>query len=106
MLTKVETDYTVVVGNRIQILEWISLIPYSSHHKTISEKRVLDTGKWLLLRPEYLCWKASSISELLLLRGIRTLSFPLPTFNKCCGSNSPQRVQVNRFWGMTSPMYH
>ncbi|KAI5813160.1 hypothetical protein BZA77DRAFT_131237 [Pyronema omphalodes] len=52
------------------ILQWISTIPYRSHHKCISEGRVEGTGEWLLARQEYKDWMSSSESKLLLLRGI------------------------------------
>ncbi|KAF8252084.1 hypothetical protein K440DRAFT_19197, partial [Wilcoxina mikolae CBS 423.85] len=55
---------------RSKILEWISKIPYSSHHKEISERRLDDTGRWLFEKEEYRRWKSSSASTLLLLRGI------------------------------------
>lgn len=61
----------VTVSNRSQILEWISTIPYTSHHKRISEGRLDGTGEWLLAKKEYQDWRASSTSKLLLLRGIR-----------------------------------
>ncbi|KAI5810371.1 hypothetical protein BZA77DRAFT_172525 [Pyronema omphalodes] len=57
-------------SDRSAILQWISAIPYISHHKRISEERLEGTGEWLFERPEYEEWMSSSESKLLLLRGI------------------------------------
>ncbi|KAI5813266.1 hypothetical protein BZA77DRAFT_346375 [Pyronema omphalodes] len=57
-------------SDRSAILQWISTIPYISHHKRISEERLEGTGEWLFERPEYEEWMSSSDSKLLLLRGI------------------------------------
>ena len=61
-------------SKRSEILEWISNIPYTSHHKRIAEGRLRGTGGWLLEREEYRTWRSSSASKLLLLRGIRMSS--------------------------------
>ena len=58
-------------SKRSEILGWISNIPYTSHHKHISEGRLKGTGEWLFGREEYRAWRSSSASLLLLLRGIR-----------------------------------
>ncbi|KAI5809190.1 hypothetical protein BZA77DRAFT_348058 [Pyronema omphalodes] len=57
-------------SERSAILQWISDIPYISHHKRINEERLEGTGEWLFDRPEYEDWMSSSSSKLLLLRGI------------------------------------
>ena len=57
-----------------KILEWISKVPYASHHKRISEKRLEGTGEWLFIKSEYHQWQNSSASKLLLLRGTRKFS--------------------------------
>ncbi|KAA8894567.1 hypothetical protein FN846DRAFT_999693 [Sphaerosporella brunnea] len=62
--------HMIEASDRLNILEWISTIPYLSHHQQISEKRLKDTGQWLLERNEYREWRSSSSSKLLLLRGI------------------------------------
>ncbi|KAI5817928.1 hypothetical protein BZA77DRAFT_343298 [Pyronema omphalodes] len=56
--------------DRYSILQWISAIPYRSHHQRISEGRLEGTGKWLFERQEYKDWISSDVSNLLLLRGI------------------------------------
>ena len=63
--------HTATGSKRSEILEWISDVPYTSHHKRIGEGRLEGTGKWLLGRDEYRTWRSSSASKLLLLRGIR-----------------------------------
>ncbi|KAI5811986.1 hypothetical protein BZA77DRAFT_347362 [Pyronema omphalodes] len=57
-------------SDRSAMLQWISAIPYISHHNRISEERLEGTGEWLFERPEYEGWMSSSESKLLLLRGI------------------------------------
>ncbi|KAI5808454.1 hypothetical protein BZA77DRAFT_329745 [Pyronema omphalodes] len=57
--------------DRSSILQWISEIPYTKHHKRISEERLEGTGQWLFERHEYKSWISSNDSKLLLLRGIR-----------------------------------
>ncbi|KAI5813444.1 hypothetical protein BZA77DRAFT_296034 [Pyronema omphalodes] len=57
-------------SDKSSILQWISDIPYTSHHKRISEERLEGTGNWLFEREEYTTWMSSSESKLLLLRGI------------------------------------
>ncbi|KAI5784286.1 hypothetical protein FPQ18DRAFT_298011, partial [Pyronema domesticum] len=56
-------------SERSSILEWISTIPYRSHHERINAERLEGTGKWLLEREDYRTWISSSVSKLLLLRG-------------------------------------
>jgi len=56
---------------RTEILEWISTVPYTNHHKRISDDRLEGTGEWILKKEKYHTWRASSKSMLLLLRGIR-----------------------------------
>ena len=66
--------HTAAESKRSEILKWVSNIPYTSHHKLISEGRLEGTGVWLLRREEYRTWRSSSTSKLLLLRGIRMSS--------------------------------
>ncbi|KAI5815829.1 hypothetical protein BZA77DRAFT_264853, partial [Pyronema omphalodes] len=39
--------------DRSSILQWISEIPYTKHHKRISEERLKGTGQWIFERQEY-----------------------------------------------------
>lgn len=58
-----ENDY-------LEMLHWLSSIPYSKHHERYSEDRLPDTGQWLLHHPQYLQWMRSSSSSIFLLSGI------------------------------------
>jgi hypothetical protein len=69
--THCEYRLTSVDSERSSILQWISKVSYTSHHKRISEGRLEGTGNWLFERQEYTTWISSSVSQLLLLRGIR-----------------------------------
>lgn len=53
----------------LELLHWLSSVPFSRHHERHSESRVPDSGKWLLDHPQYLSWKRSSTSSMLLLHG-------------------------------------
>ncbi|KAI5786153.1 hypothetical protein FPQ18DRAFT_296304, partial [Pyronema domesticum] len=57
-------------SERSSILKWISTIPYRSHHERINAERLEGTGMWVLERQDYRTWISSSVSKLLLLRGI------------------------------------
>lgn len=52
------------------VLSWLSRIPFVRHHERHSESRIPGSGKWLLDHPQYLSWKNSSNSLILLLHGI------------------------------------
>jgi len=52
-------------------LEWISTIPYTGHHSRISNGRLKGSCEWIWGKKEYRDWRSSSVSKLLLLRGIR-----------------------------------
>jgi len=70
--------HNILASRRSEILEWVSTIPYTEHHKRISEGRLEGTGEWLFKKEEYCAWRSSSDSKLLLLRGIR--KFPHASF--------------------------
>jgi len=72
--SELPTD-TVLGSMRSKILKWISTIPYTNHHKWISEGRLEGTGEWPFKKNAYCSWRSSSVSKLLLLRGIRKSSF-------------------------------
>lgn len=55
---------------RVTILQAISKAPYPLHHKTASKDRMVDSGKWLLNKPAYREWRASSANSMLWLHGI------------------------------------
>jgi hypothetical protein len=54
----------------LQILQWLSPVPFSCHHKRHSESRLRNSGQWLLNHPQYISWQNSSSSSLFLLHGI------------------------------------
>lgn len=53
-----------------EVLSWLSPVPFVRHHERHSESRIPGSGEWLLDRPQYLSWKSSSNSLILLLHGI------------------------------------
>lgn len=57
-------------SKHLELLRWLSLVPFSSHHKRHSESRIPGSGKWLLNHPQYLTWRNTSSSSVLLLHGI------------------------------------
>jgi hypothetical protein len=67
---------TVLESKRSEILRWISVIPYTEHHTRITAARLAGTGEWLFQKREYKEWLSSSVSKLLLLRGIRKFRLP------------------------------
>jgi hypothetical protein len=77
--------HPVTASERSQILAWISTLPYTSHHKRISERRLKGTGTWLFDKKEYRDWRDTSASKLLLLRGIRKSQLTLD-LNSCLTS--------------------
>lgn len=52
------------------ILNWLSSVPYPQHHKRHSDERLPESSKWLFRHPQYMSWKGSSSSSLMLLHGI------------------------------------
>ena len=69
-------DSTMIFTKKIEdegyhkFLTWLSSEEYSEHHRHHSEIRLLGTASWIMQHPEYLDWKNSSSSSLLLLHGI------------------------------------
>lgn len=60
----------LAVSRRVEILSWLSAIPYEQHHQNSRKGRLLDSGTWFLRKPEYLSWRSSSFSSILWLHGI------------------------------------
>lgn len=52
------------------ILHWLPSVPYPQHHKRHSEERLPNSTQWLFRHPQYMSWKGSSSSSLMLLHGI------------------------------------
>lgn len=61
---------TIAEARYREILDWMSPVKYTKHHRKYSEKRLLGTGEWLLKHQKYLDWKSSSVSSILLLHGV------------------------------------
>ncbi len=57
-------------AKRIEILQWISPIPYEQHHNQAKKDVMEDTGHWFLNDDELLGWRGSSTSSIMWLRGI------------------------------------
>ena len=57
-------------SQRLQILQWLSPVPFSSHHKRHSESTIPGSGQWLLDHDLYLHWRKASSSSIFLLHGI------------------------------------
>lgn len=61
----------VLQGNEyLQLLQWLSPVPFSRHHKRHSESRIPSSGQWLLDHHQYVNWRNSSSSSMFLLHGI------------------------------------
>ena len=57
-------------SQRLQVLHWLSPVPFSSHHKRHSDNRIPGSGQWLLDHDRYLNWRSTSSSSIFLLHGI------------------------------------
>ncbi|RAK99918.1 uncharacterized protein BO80DRAFT_426008 [Aspergillus ibericus CBS 121593] len=53
----------------LELLEWISPVPYGKHHTTVQTERAANTGEWLLQHPMFRDWEENSSSAVLWLRG-------------------------------------
>jgi hypothetical protein len=81
-LTRIDkTVYTLLERvnskEQLEILDWISTIPYGKHHNTVKEDRTSDTCQWLLQHERFREWEGASSSAILWLRGSRKLSVAL-----------------------------
>jgi ankyrin repeat domain-containing protein 50 len=56
---------------RLEILAWVSDIPYESNHYAARKGHTPGTGEWLLRHERYREWRGSSASMILWLHGIR-----------------------------------
>ncbi|KAH0557050.1 hypothetical protein GP486_005162, partial [Trichoglossum hirsutum] len=57
-------------SKRKEVLDWLSAVPYSKHHKNTQKDRLKGSGSWLLGRAEFREWRKSSASSVLWLHGI------------------------------------
>ena len=58
-------------SRRLNILQWISVIPYEENHFFACQGRTSGTGEWLLQDKRYREWRTSSASMILWLHGDR-----------------------------------
>ncbi|KAH9204408.1 hypothetical protein DL95DRAFT_529272 [Leptodontidium sp. 2 PMI_412] len=65
-----EISDTVRVRKRIDILKWISLIPFASHHDRARDGRLAETGQWLLNDGAFRQWDNTALPPVLWLHGI------------------------------------
>ncbi|RPB13463.1 hypothetical protein P167DRAFT_605061 [Morchella conica CCBAS932] len=66
----VEKLYDEVQGRkRLEILQWLSDVPFRDHHTFNSQRRQEDTGQWLLKNKSFLEWRNSNQSSILWMRG-------------------------------------
>ncbi|KAL3460118.1 ankyrin repeat-containing domain protein [Aspergillus heterothallicus] len=56
-------------SDRIEMLEWISPVPFGKHHDGVSEDRTPGTGDWLLKHEDYQDWEKYASSLLFWLQG-------------------------------------
>ncbi|KAI6081499.1 hypothetical protein F4821DRAFT_26052 [Hypoxylon rubiginosum] len=56
---------------RAELLDWLSSVPISIHHKLASTERIPDTETWLMGHSEFQQWLAASFSSVLLIHGVR-----------------------------------
>ncbi|KAJ0419784.1 ankyrin repeat-containing domain protein [Aspergillus carlsbadensis] len=56
-------------SDRIEMLEWISPVPFGKHHDGVSEDRTPGTGDWLLTHGDYRNWETKNSSLLFWLQG-------------------------------------
>ncbi|GFF21989.1 isoform 2 of ankyrin repeat domain-containing protein 50 [Aspergillus udagawae] len=56
-------------SERIELLEWISPIPFGKHHDNVKEKRTPGTGEWLLQHKDFCSWDSTKSSALFWLQG-------------------------------------
>lgn len=86
-------------SQRLELLHWLSSVPFSSHHKRHSKNRIPGLGQWLLSHNRYLSWRNTSTSSILLLHGIMgsgktsLTSAVVDSFlQECFGQVSPARI--------------
>ena len=60
---------TLEQNRYLEILRWLSSVPYVWHHEEYSKNRLPGSGNWLLDHPEFISWKGSSHSSILHLTG-------------------------------------
>ena len=54
---------------RLDILQWLSLVPYKKHHEQTRKDILSGTGSWLLQEQPLVDWQVSSESSIMWLHG-------------------------------------
>ncbi|KAL4894380.1 ankyrin repeat-containing domain protein [Aspergillus ambiguus] len=54
---------------RIELLEWISPVPFGDHHGNVKERRTPGTGEWLLRDESFCKWERADSSGVFWLQG-------------------------------------
>jgi len=52
-------------SQRLKIFEWLSIIPYMSHHRSMEKMLIPGSGSWLFDKQEFVEWMGSSTSSIL-----------------------------------------
>jgi hypothetical protein len=55
---------------RLRVFEWLTTVPYTSHHLSKAKNLLAGSGQWLLRNPHFLKWMNSSSSSILWLHGV------------------------------------
>ncbi|KAI5853280.1 hypothetical protein DFP73DRAFT_535869 [Morchella snyderi] len=84
----------VQVNRRLDILKWLSDVPFREHHTFNSQRRQEDTGQWLLRNESFLQWRDLEESSIFWMRGNagsgKTLlaSFIIDEFQAAAGTSN------------------
>ena len=65
---KLENSYNK--HDRLEILSWLSAIPYHQHHRKAYSEVLEGTGSWFLEDSEYMRWRGCDKSAMLWIHGI------------------------------------
>ena len=57
-------------NQRLKLFDWLSTVPYQTHHRTMGRDFSEGSCKWLRQSPEFMEWRKSSVSSVLWLHGI------------------------------------
>jgi hypothetical protein len=57
-------------SERLEVIQWLSTVPYPQHHQNVRKDRLCKSGLWMLRKEEFLDWKKTSTSAILWLHGI------------------------------------
>ena len=59
----------IIVGERWDVLQWISEIRPEDHHNHAKKNRMIGSGSWLFKKAEFVNWIESEASSVLWLHG-------------------------------------